>query len=157
MINLIKLMLSASLVSCLFACDSSFNDTDPTLVKVEQGMLRGYVLPHYEVVSFKGVPFATPPTGDLRWQAPQPATAWKGVKVADDFGHKCMQNPLFSDMQFRASGMSEDCLFLNIWAPLDKEQNKLPVLVYFYGGGFVAGDGSERRYDGASMAKALLL
>ena len=150
--NFLKAMLTVLLSVCLFACDSASNNSDPTLVKVEQGMLRGYVLPNRQVVSFKGVPFAAPPTGDLRWQPPQPALAWRGIKVADDFGHKCMQNPLFSDMQFRASGMSEDCLMLNVWAPVASQSAPLPVLVYFYGGGFVAGDGSERRYDGASMA-----
>ncbi|KXI29718.1 carboxylesterase/lipase family protein [Paraglaciecola hydrolytica] len=147
-----KSILCLLVVFSLFACDSSYTAADPSLVTVQQGMLKGYVLPHNQVVTFKGVPYASAPINDKRWQPPQAAEPWKGVKIADDFGHKCMQNSMFSDMQFRASGMSEDCLFLNIWAPLEREQTPLPVLVYFYGGGFVAGDGSEKRYDGASMA-----
>jgi para-nitrobenzyl esterase len=64
-----------------------------------------------------------------------------------------MQHPVFGDMNFRSNGMSEDCLYLNVWTPAKSAKDKLPVLVYFYGGGFVAGDGSEPRYDGESMAR----
>jgi para-nitrobenzyl esterase len=100
---------------------------------------------------FQGIPYAAPPLGDLRWKPPQPAAAWNGVREAKRFGPRCMQLPLFGDMQFRSDGMSEDCLYLNVWKPAGAS-GKLPVLVYFYGGGFVAGDGSEPRYDGASLA-----
>ncbi|HWW70912.1 MAG TPA: carboxylesterase family protein, partial [Duganella sp.] len=104
------------------------------------------------VTSYKGIPFAAPPVGDLRWKAPQPAQKWKGVRKADHFGPRAMQLPLFGDMVFRSDGVSEDCLYLNVWTPAKSAKAKLPVLVYFYGGGFAAGDGSEPRYDGASMA-----
>ena len=93
------------------------------------------------------------PVGDLRWQPPQPVKNWKGVRKADQFGPRCMQRPIFADMNFRSNGMSEDCLYLNIWTPAKSGKERLPVLVYFYGGGFVAGDGSEPRYDGESMAR----
>ena len=102
---------------------------------------------------YRGIPFAQPPVGELRWQAPQPVEKWEGVKKADAFGPRAMQLPLFSDMNFRSDGVSEDCLYLNVWAPTPAGNEKLPVLVYFYGGGFVAGDGSEYRYDGESMAR----
>lgn len=102
--------------------------------------------------SFKGIPFAQPPIGDLRFREPQPVSNWKGVRKATAFGPRAMQLPLFSDMNFRSNGVSEDCLYLNVWTPAKSSAASLPVLVYFYGGGFVGGDGSEYRYDGESLA-----
>ncbi len=102
---------------------------------------------------FKGVPFAQPPVGELRWKAPQPAKNWQGIRKADHFGPRAMQLPVFGDMSFRSDGVSEDCLYLNVWTPAKSEDERLPVLVYFYGGGFIAGDGSELRYDGENIAR----
>ncbi len=102
---------------------------------------------------YRGIPYAAPPIRAGRWQPPQPVASWKAPLVADRFGPRCMQRPVFGDMNFRSSGMSEDCLYLNIWSAADRADAKLPVLVYYYGGGFIAGDGSEPRYDGASMAR----
>ncbi|WP_231402909.1 carboxylesterase/lipase family protein [Hymenobacter guriensis] len=102
---------------------------------------------------FKGVPFAAPPVGELRWRAPQPAATWTGVRPARAFGPKPMQLPVYGDMNSRAANMAEDCLYLNVWTPARTSRERLPVLVYFYGGGYVAGDGSEPRYDGESMAR----
>jgi para-nitrobenzyl esterase len=121
-------------------------------VNTQGGVLEGR-LEGGGIRAYKGIPFAAPPLGALRWQAPQPAPAWKGVRQADAFGPRCMQRPLFSDMVFRSNGVSEDCLYLNVWTPASQAGAKLPVLVYFYGGGLQAGDGSEPRYDGASMAR----
>jgi para-nitrobenzyl esterase len=121
-------------------------------VKISNGTLEANNLKGAAVRSFKGIPFADPPTGDLRWKAPQPVKNWTGQRKADSFGPRCMQLPVFGDMNFRSNGMSEDCLYLNVWTPAKSGREKLPVLVYFYGGGFIAGDGSEPRYEGASMA-----
>lgn len=120
-------------------------------VTTANGSLEGTV-EKSGVISFKGIPYAAPPVGDLRWKEPQPAKNWQGVLKANKFGNNPMQTNVFGDMQFRSSGMSEDCLYLNVWSPAKRTQKLLPVLVYFYGGGFVAGDGSEARYDGESMA-----
>lgn len=126
-------------------------------VRLANGRLEGVTEPS-GVRSFKGIPYAQPPVGDLRWKEPQPARNWTGIRRADKFGPRAMQRPIFGDMNFRSDGVSEDCLYLNVWTPakLANERpggNGLPVLVYFYGGGFVAGDGSEPRYDGERMAQ----
>ena len=100
-----------------------------------------------------GIPFAKPPIGDLRWKAPQALENWKGVKETKKFAARPIQGAVFGDMKSRSDGLSEDCLYLNVWTNAKRNTKGLPVLVYFYGGGFVAGDGSEARYDGEAMAK----
>ena len=122
------------------------------LVQTANGTVEGRGVQPSGVRIFRGIPFAQPPTGDLRWREPQPVKNWKGVRKAVDFGPRCMQAPIFDDMVFRSNGVSEDCLYLNVWTPAKSNRERLPVLVYFYGGGFVSGDGSEPRYDGESMA-----
>lgn len=121
-------------------------------VKTANGIVAGTVEKN-GIRSFKGIPFAAPPVGDLRWKEPQPVANWQGVLKADHFGPRAMQAPIFGDMNFRSDGVGENCLYLNVWTPAKSANEKLPVLVYFYGGGFVAGDGSEPRYDGESMAQ----
>lgn len=127
----------------------------PTQVTVAQGTLEGRQVRLDGTVlrEFQGIPYAVPPLGERRWKPPQPAAPWQGVRAATRFAPRCMQLPLYGDMVFRSDGMSEDCLYLNVWTPARDAKAGLPVLVYFYGGGFAAGDGSENRYDGASLAR----
>lgn len=120
-------------------------------VRVAGGVVEGFVAPS-GVRTFRGIPFAAPPVANLRWREPQPVVPWQGVRPATAFGPRCMQLPIFSDMVFRSNGMGEDCLYLNVWTPAKSAKERLPVLLYYYGGGNVAGDGSELRYDGESMA-----
>ena len=126
------------------------------IVAVETGKLQGVAATGGSPVQiFRGVPYAKPPVGDLRWREPRPAASWQGVRAADQFGPRCMQRHMWDDMFFRSPKADEDCLYLNVWTPanLGKAASaKLPVLVYIYGGGFVAGTSDEPRYDGAAMA-----
>lgn len=137
------LLLAVLLPACAAAADRVETKSGAVSGTTEGDGLRIY----------KGVPYAAAPVGDLRWKPPQPAAHWTDVRQATAFGAQCMQRRVFGDMVFRASGMSEDCLFLNVWTPAKSAGARLPVLVYFYGGGFIAGDGSEPRYDGAAMAR----
>ena len=121
-------------------------------VKTANGVLEGTGPQSSGVRIFRGIPFAQPPVGDLRWRPPQPPKNWTGVRPAVQFSASCMQRPIFGDMNFRSNGKSEDCLYLNVWTPAKSAKEKLPVMVYFFGGGFVAGDGSDPRYDGESVA-----
>ena len=122
-----------------------------TQVKTAEGILEGKDLSGIKV--FKGIPFAAPPVGNLRWKAPQPAKHWDGVREAKEYGPNPMQEPLFGDMNFGTKVNSEDCLYLNIWTPAKTMKEHLPVLIYFNGGGLMAGSGSEARYAGDVMAR----
>ncbi len=123
-------------------------------VKTANGIVESTAAPTDGVRAFKGIPFGQPPVGDLRWREPQPVKNWSGVRNADQFGPRCMQRTSpGSDYWFRSNGMSEDCLYLNVWTAAKSDREKLPVLVYIFGGGFQNGDGSEPRYDGESMAR----
>jgi len=126
------------------------------LATTEAGKLAGTV--EDGVASWKGIPFAAPPVGQLRWRAPQPAAPWSGVRQAVEYAHDCMQLPFASDAAPLGTAPSEDCLYANVWRPAASpgakaKANKLPVLVWIYGGGFVNGGSSPPTYSGARLAK----
>ncbi len=125
-------------------------DQDPQ-VTTKNGVLEG--LNQSGLSVFLGVPFAQAPVGDLRWKAPQPVKNWDGVRQAKEYGANPMQQPVFGDMAFGTKEMSEDCLYLNIWSPAKSATDKLPILIYFNGGGLYAGSGSEPRYAGDALAR----
>jgi para-nitrobenzyl esterase len=124
------------------------------VITVDGGKLRGSE--SAGVSSWKGIPFAAPPLGANRWRAPQPVSAWHGVRDATEYGPDCMQVPFPSDAAPLGTTPAEDCLFANIWRPSGGAK-KLPVIFWIYGGGFVNGGASPPTYSGANLAKQGLL
>jgi para-nitrobenzyl esterase len=127
-------------------------------VHVETGVLEG--TDEGGVLSWKGIPFAAPPVGPDRWHAPRPAPAWAGVRSAKAFGANCMQDdgptarnmPPWTPEYMIQGAVSEDCLFLNVWAPARRTAQKLPVMVWIHGGAFRSGGGDVPVYDGRNLA-----
>ena len=122
---------------------------DPRVV-VDTGTLRGTEAKG--VVAFKGIPFAAPPVGALRWRAPQSPAHWSGVRDASRYGHDCMQEPFPSDAAPLGTAPAEDCLYANVWRPAGAAR-ALPVMVWIYGGGFVNGGASPPTYAGDELAR----
>jgi para-nitrobenzyl esterase len=130
----------------------SGSDAQTTMpVHTQSGLVQG--IPENGVTAYKGIPFAAPPIGDLRWQAPKPPMAWKGVRNGDKFAPACMQVPLDIAPGMRGVATNEDCLYLNIWTPAKSPTDRLAVMVSIYGGGFVNGASSIATYNGANLAK----
>ncbi len=121
-------------------------------VKIDTGLIAGVT--HAGVDIFKGIPYAAPPVGALRWCAPQPPPAWSGVRAADRFGFMCVQVPRPSSLgpTVNPAGMSEDCLTLNVFRPKEAT-GPLPVMVWIHGGGFTSGASSVPSYHGEAFAR----
>lgn len=121
------------------------------LVNIDSGKVSGvYETKSPDVIVYRGIPFAAPPVGDLRWKPPKPVTQWKGVHKCDKFGPVCPQPK--SVFKTDLSDVSEDCLYLNVWRPKNV-QGKLPVMFWIHGGGHTTGTGKSKSYNGANLAR----
>lgn len=141
----IAILLSLILASGGFAQEKA----QGPLVKVTGGTIEG-IQAKDGIQIFKGIPFAAPPVGPLRWKFPQPVTPWEGTRPAKDFGHSSLQSKVVAAVMQVAGGLDEDCLYLNVWAPAAAKQ--LPVMVWIHGGAFTTGSGSMPLYDGSHLA-----
>jgi para-nitrobenzyl esterase len=140
----------ALMFALALACASSLRSQEP--VRTDAGPVQGTV--ENGITIYKGIPFAAPPLGDLRWRAPKPATAWKEVLHADKFAPACMQVPIVMPaLGLDPLTVNEDCLYLNVWTPAKTPKDKLAVMVWIYGGGFTIGGTSIAQYDGRNLAK----
>ena len=176
MTKVIRRLLSSLVAIAAMGVGAAALSQTPSLVRVDGGELQGVVADG--VVSFKGIPFAAPPVGDLRWRPPQPAAKWTGVRQAAEFGADCMQGrfgpppgagaragaPPAQGTTTPAPTMpppavapavrapSEDCLYLNVWRPADAAARNLSVMVWIYGGGFTGGSSASSNTSGAGFA-----
>ncbi|MGH8248292.1 MAG: carboxylesterase/lipase family protein, partial [Gammaproteobacteria bacterium] len=147
LVGLLTLLIGASALSY-----SSHASAANSTVKVDGGVISGATA--NGVRSFKGIPFAAPPTGDLRWKPPQPVAPWQGLRECNDFGPDCPQAPYSQTSLFYSAPrkQSEDCLYLNVWTAA-KAGEKRPVMVWIHGGALTRGSGATRTYDGTNYAK----
>lgn len=144
----------------IFSCTEPQTFKLPNEVKIESGRITGIPGRNQSITVFKGIPYAAPPVGDLRWRPPQPVEAWKGIKACDKFGPSAMQTPQAPFMMWSTEfiidtslGYSEDCLTLNVWTDAKSSDAKRPVLLFIHGGAYTSGGSSCEIYDGEGLAK----
>ncbi|WP_028536557.1 carboxylesterase/lipase family protein [Paludibacterium yongneupense] len=133
----------------LLAAASAY--AEAPVVVIDSGAVQGSQ--QAGVQAFKGIPYARPPVGELRWRAPQAVPAWQGVRAAVEYGADCMQQPFPGDAAPNTAPLSENCLFVNVWRPAGAVGAKRPVMVWIYGGGFVNGGSSPAVYSGSEFAR----
>ncbi len=148
-----SLRFVASVLALTIAIPAAAALPDP--VKTDAGLVSGVAASTDAVRVFKGIPFAAPPVGPLRWRPPQAPAKWEGVRKADQFGPRCMQGGGGGGRQGGPppQPISEDCLYLNVWTPANAATDRLPVIVWSYGGAFTGGSGSLPQYDGEQLAR----
>lgn len=141
--------IASCLILAVFSLAGWLNAQE--IVTVQTGKIQG--VPGQGLIAFKGIPFAAPPVGNLRWEPPQPPAKWKGIRSAANYANDCMQLPFPSDAAPLGTPPAEDCLYLNVWTPSPRAAAPMPVMVWIYGGGFVNGGSSPAVYDGSQFAK----
>ena len=153
-----KLLLLLPLLAFL-GCNPSEKKAEAPVLTVEGGQIQGIVAENHGVFAYKGIPYAAPPIGDLRWKEPQPVVAWEGVRQCDKFGHPGYQAVHYPGFYASEWGYgdeapySEDCLYLNVWTKAPGQvDKKLPVALWIHGGGYREGWGSEPEFDGQEWA-----
>ena len=162
-----KLSYLYLLIFSMFVVSCTSEQVEPQLldstVETQSGLVKGVVNESNTIVSFKGIPYAAPPVGDLRWKEPQPPISWEGVRDASEFGASAIQNRVYSHVtkgtgpwseEFMVQNeISEDCLFLNVWTPAKTTSDNLAVMVFIHGGGLSEGSGAVDVYNGEELAK----
>ncbi len=145
--------LVTGLIVGFMVCSPVWADTCTEPVQTESGMVRGMESEESETCEWRGIPYAAPPVGELRWKAPQPVEEWSGVKDAYTFGDRCMQQGTMTLVDSGSDvGMSEDCLYLNVWRP--KKEGEFPVMLWIHGGGYTGGSASTPMYWGDRLAES---
>src|SRR5262249_60172036 len=145
-------------VAAVLASVSVLRAAVPEPIKTDAGLIAGVSASTPGVRVFKGVPFAAPPTGELRWRAPQPVAKWTGIRKADTFGNVCVQPKGVGRLNVSVDlpdspAASEDCLYLNIWTGAQSASERRPVMFWIFGGAYTEGAGSSPHNGGEALAR----